>query len=75
MKVLKKLLILISLLFIIFFGFLVSITESSTAVEPKGGTFCDEGKDKFCWTSIPYWECRDYGGPRCADPVKPPSQK
>lgn len=64
---LKKLLIIIVLV-LVTVGFLEMVIQPPLII--GGGTFCDEGKELFCWTSIPYWECRDYGGPQCADPVQ-----
>lgn len=45
--------------------------EPSNQLSANGGVFCDSGSQYYCWTSLPYWECRDkVGGYHCADPVK-----
>lgn len=68
MKKLKKFFVT-ALLLLAAFGFLATITELPIA-SAGGGTFCDEGKELYCWTSIPYWLCLSEGGTHCADPVE-----
>jgi hypothetical protein len=70
MKKLKKLIVSL-LLLVAAFGFLMLITGMlSVPASAEKGTYCDSGKTMYCWTSLPYWECRDQiGGVHCADPV------
>lgn len=68
MGAVKKVLIL-GMMTILAFVFWMTLTEMPT-IAAGGGTYCDKGKDKYCWTSIPYWECRTVlGGVKCTDPV------
>ncbi|MCW1310030.1 MAG: hypothetical protein QXP04_05035 [Candidatus Nanoarchaeia archaeon] len=67
MAKLKKVIIYLLLLLGIWV-FLTLLTEAPAGFAE--GLFCNEGKNLYCWTSIPYWECRSFGGPKCVDPPK-----
>jgi len=69
---LKKLIISALFLFAAF-GLLTLITEMPVgSASAEVGVYCDSGKTFYCWTSLPYWECRtQVGGTHCADPVNP----
>jgi len=72
MKKLNKLIISIWTAYAVF-GFLALITEMPVGTaSAEQGVYCDAGKTLYCWTSLPYWECRtQLGGIHCSDPVNP----
>ena len=52
-------------------GFLAILTGAPAAIAQGGGTYCDDGKTLYCWTSLPYWQClTQVGGVNCADKPK-----
>ncbi len=60
-------------LFLLIFFFLILIItiipSERTMLYGNGGKFCNSGSQYFCWTSLPYWECRTKtGGVHCVDP-------
>lgn len=67
----KKVRRFISLLLVVFaiVGFLSLLTQSQNIIS-YGGTFCNEGKNLYCWAQIPYWYCLDNGYYRCSDPIQ-----
>jgi len=61
------------MLLIFAFIFFITITQmpakSIAASVGGGGSYCDEGSSKYCWTSLPYWKClTDQGGIKCVNP-------
>ena len=67
----KKIRFIILFVIIILFLSFLSLVIQSQNIGMNGGTFCDEGKDKYCWVQIPYWYCLPTGYYACSDPVKP----
>jgi len=66
-----KRLIVSTLLLIAAFGFLALITELPIgSVSAEQALYCDSGKTLYCWTCLPAWECRTFGGIHCSDPAK-----
>ncbi len=58
-------------LFLLFQLIAIMSREPSRQLIANEGVFCDSGSQYYCWTSLPYWECRTkLGGYRCADPIK-----
>ncbi len=71
MKVTKKIFTFI-FLSVFVFAFVINITSTASSAADDdgggGGSYCDEGKNKYCWTSLPNWECRTVtGGIKCVD--------
>ncbi|MCW1310031.1 MAG: hypothetical protein QXP04_05040 [Candidatus Nanoarchaeia archaeon] len=67
MAKLKKVIIYLLLLLGIWV-FLTLLTEAPAGF--AGGTFCNEGKNLYCWAQIPYWYCLGNGYIHCTDPVQ-----
>ncbi|MBC7362697.1 MAG: hypothetical protein H5U06_10535 [Candidatus Aminicenantes bacterium] len=63
---------IIMVILLILFQFMAFICqEPSGQLIANQGVFCDSGSQYYCWTSLPFWECRDkVGGYHCTDPVK-----